>query len=173
MLRSLLDGLYRLSGYLAGFFLAAIGALIVAQIVGRFIGVAIDAIEVSGFCMAASTFFGLASAFKHGTHIRVNLLIRRFSGTPRKTAELWCTGIGALAAGYFSYQAIAMVWDTFSFGDMTKGLIIMALWIPQLAMATGAVILTLALADEFVLVLRGREPSYVSADPMNQVGEQL
>ncbi|PPR21574.1 MAG: hypothetical protein CFH40_01569 [Alphaproteobacteria bacterium MarineAlpha10_Bin3] len=173
MLRSLLDGLYRLSGYLAGFFLAAIGALIVAQIVGRFIGVAIDAIEVSGFCMAASTFFGLASAFKHGTHIRVNLLIRRFSGTPRKTAELWCTGIGALAAGYFSYQAIAMVWDTFSFGDMTKGLIIMALWIPQLAMATGAVILTLALADEFVSVLRGREPSYVSADPMNQVGEQL
>ena len=173
MLRSLLDGLYRLSGYLAGFFLAAIGALIVAQIVGRFIGVAIDALEVSGFCMAASTFFGLASAFKHGTHIRVNLLIRRFSGTPRKTAELWCTGIGALAAGYFSYQAIAMVWDTFSFGDMTKGLIIMALWIPQLAMATGAVILTLALADEFVSVLRGREPSYVSADPMNQVGEQL
>lgn len=173
MLRSLLDGLYRLSGYLAGFFLAAIGVLIVAQIVGRFIGVAIDAVEVSGFCMAASTFFGLASAFKHGTHIRVTLLIRCFSGTPRKIAELWCTGIGALAAGYFSYQAIAMVWDTFSFGDMTKGLIIITLWIPQTAMASGAVILTLALADEFVLVLRGREPSYESADPMNQLGEQL
>ena len=173
MLRSLLDGLYRLSGYLAGFFLAAIAALIVAQIVGRFVGVAIDAVEVSGFCMAASTFFGLASAFKHGSHIRVNLLIRRFSGSARKAAELWCTGIGALAAGYFSYQAISMVWDTFSFGDMTKGLIIMALWIPQMAMAAGAVILTLALADEFVSVLRGRQASYAAADSLDQVGEQL
>jgi len=173
MLRSLLDGLYRLSGYLAGFFLAAIGALIVAQIVGRFIGVAIDAIEVSGFCMAAATFLGLASALKHGAHIRVNLLIRCFTGTARKASELWCTGVGTLAAGYFSFQAISMVWDTFSFGDMTKGLIIMELWIPQTAMAAGAVILTLALADEFVSVLRGREPSYESADPRNQIGEQL
>jgi len=173
MARSILDGLFRLSGYLAGFFLAAIGVLIVAQIVGRFIGVAIDAIEVSGFCMAAATFFGLASAFKHGTHIRVNLLIRRFDGTAKKVSELWCTGIGALAAGYFSYQAIAMVWDTYSFGDMTKGLIIMELWIPQLAMASGAVILTLALADEFVLVLRGRDPSYENQDPLDQIGEQL
>ena len=173
MLRSLLDGLYRVSGYLAGFFLAAIAALIVAQIVGRFIGVAIDAVEVSGFCMAASTFFGLASTLKHGTHIRVNLLIRRFFGTAKKAAELWCTGFGALAAGYFSYQAVSMVWDTFSFGDMTKGLIIIELWIPQMAMAAGAVILTLALADEFLSVLWGREPSYENADPQNQVGEQL
>lgn len=173
MVRTFLDGLYRLSGYLAGFFLAAIGVLIVAQIVGRFIGIAIDAVEVSGFCMAAATFLGLASAFKHGTHIRVNLLIRRFSGQAKRAAELWCTGIGALAAGYFTYQAIFMVWDTFSFGDMTKGLIIMALWIPQLAMAAGAAILTVALADEFVLVLRGHEPSYEAGDPMNQAGEQL
>jgi TRAP-type C4-dicarboxylate transport system permease small subunit len=173
MLRSILDGLYRLSGYLAGFFLAAIAALIVAQIVGRFIGVAIDAVEVSGFCMAASTFLGLASALKHGTHIRVNLLIRRFSGTTKKAAELWCTGVGALAIGYFSYQAILMTWDTFRFGDMTKGLIIMDLWIPQTAMATGAVILTLALADEFVQVLRGREPAYVIADPLAQAADQL
>ena len=173
MLRTSLDWMYRLSGYLAGFFLAAIAALIVAQIVGRFAAVAIDAVEVSGFCMAASTFFGLASALRHGSHIRVNLLIRRFSGSASKAAELWCAGVGALAIGYFSFQAISMVWDTYSFGDMTKGLIIMELWIPQTAMAAGAVILTVALADEFVQVLRGRLPSYQRADPLDQVGEQL
>ncbi len=173
MLRALLDWLYRLSGYLAGFFLAAIAALIVAQIVGRFVGVAVDAVEVSGFCMAASTFLGLASALRHGSHIRVNLLIRRLSGSASKAAELWCAGVGALGIGYFSVQAIFMAWDTFRFGDMTKGLIIMELWIPQTAMAAGAAILTVALADEFVQILRGRVPIYERADSLDQVGEQL
>ena len=87
--------LFNVSGYVAAFFLAAIAGLIVAQIVGRFFAVAIDAIEVSGFCMAASTFFGLASTLRHGTHIRVNLLLRRLRGRGKRGAELWCTGAGS------------------------------------------------------------------------------
>ncbi len=173
MLRSMLDGLYRVSGYLAGFFLAAIAGLIVAQIVGRFIGVAIDAIEVSGFCMAASTFFGLAAAMKRGAHIRVNLLIRGLTGRAKQAVELWCTGVASIAMGYFAYQAVLMVWDTYNFSEMTKGLIIMELWIPQAAMAAGLLVLAIAMADEFIRVLRGAAPTYESEDPMGYMEDQL
>lgn len=173
MLRSALDTVFRVSGYIAAFFLAAIGVLIVAQIVGRFVAVAIDAIEVSGFCMAASTFFGLASTLKHGTHIRVNLLIRGLKGSMKRAVELWCTGSAAIAMGYFTYQAVLMVWDTYRFGEMTKGLIIIDLWIPQAAMAAGIFVLAVALADEFVQILKGSEASYDSADPLAHLDEHL
>jgi len=166
MLRASLDWLYRVSGYLAAFFLAAIAVLIVAQIVGRFVAVAVDAIEISGFCMAAPTFFGLAASLKHGTHIRVNLLLRGLEGLPRRLIELWCTGGAAVAMGYFTMQAVMMVWDTYRFGEKTKGLVIIDLWIPQAAMAAGVAVLTIALADEFVRVLAGRTPAYDTGDPV-------
>lgn len=173
MLRSALDMLYRVSGKVAAFFLAAIGVLIVAQIVGRFAAVAIDAIEVSGFCMAASTFFGLASTLKQGTHIRVNLLIRGLKGPMKRIVELWCTGTATIAMAYFTYQAVLMVWDTYSFVEMTKGLIIIELWIPQSAMAAGVLVLTIALADEFVRIASGSEPAYESEDPLAHIDEYL
>ena len=171
--RRWLDRLFNVSGYVAAFFLAAIAGLIVAQIVGRFVAVAIDAIEVSGFCMAASTFFGLAATLRRGVHIRVNLLLRGLRGRGKRAVELWCTGAGAIAMSYFATQAVLMVYDTFRFGEVTKGLIIMDLWIPQAAMAAGVAVLAVALADEFVAALRGAEPSYVSADPMSHLEEQM
>jgi TRAP-type C4-dicarboxylate transport system permease small subunit len=160
MLRASLDTLYRVSGFIAAISLAAIAVLIIAQIIGRFLAIAIDAIEVSGFCMAASTFFGLAAALKHGSHIRVNLVIRGLKGMAKRVVELWCTGIAAIAMGYFTYQAVLMVWDTYRFGEKTKGLIIIELWIPQSAMAAGILVLAIALADEFVRVLKGEKPAY-------------
>ena len=170
--RRWLDGLFNISGYVAAFFLAAIAGLIVAQIVGRFFAVAIDAIEVSGFCMAASTFFGLAATLRSGTHIRVNLLLRRLRGGGKRAVELWCTGAGAIAMSYAATQTVLMVYDTFRFGEKTKGLIIMDLWIPQAAMAAGIAVLAVALADELRAALRGAEPSYESADPMSYAEEQ-
>jgi TRAP-type C4-dicarboxylate transport system permease small subunit len=171
--RQWLDRLFNVSGYVAAFFLAAIAGLIVAQIVGRFVAVAIDAIEVSGFCMAASTFFGLAATLRRGTHIRVNLLLRGLRGRSKRAFELWCTGAGAIAMSYFATQAVLMVYDTFRFGEVTKGLIIMDLWIPQAAMAAGVAVLAVALADEFMAALRGAELSYESADPMSHLEEQM
>ena len=170
--RRFLDGLFNISGYVASIFLAAIAGLIVAQIVGRFVAVAIDAIEVSGFCMAASAFFGLAATLKGGVHIRVNLLIRGLRGWGKRATELWCTGAGAVAMSYFTTQTVLMVYDTFRFGEKTKGLIIVDLWIPQAAMAAGIAVLAVALTDEFVGAVRGDEPSYDSASPMSYLEEQ-
>jgi len=71
-MRTFLDRLYLISGYLAALFLLAIGATIVLQIIGRFFGVAIDSTELSGFCLAASSFLGLAYALKGGPHVPVS-----------------------------------------------------------------------------------------------------
>lgn len=159
-MRAFLDTLYKASGYLAAFFLFAIGATILLQIGGRFFDVAIDSTELSGFFLAATSFLGLAYALKSGTHVRVNLLIRGLQGRARKAVELWCCGMGALATGYFSVNAVYFVYESFTFGDISPGLIAAPFWIPQSGMAVGAVILTIALIDEFVRIVKGAVPSY-------------
>ena len=61
-MRAALDRLYHASGVLAGFFLVCIGAMTLAQIGGRLLGVAARSFDdFAGFAMAASFFLGLLS----------------------------------------------------------------------------------------------------------------
>jgi TRAP-type C4-dicarboxylate transport system permease small subunit len=163
MIRTVLDKLYIWSGYLAGVFLAGIGVAIIAQVVGRFFRVSIDGTEIAGFCLAATSFFALAHTFKSGSHIRVNLLIRRFTGKSRRLVELWCCGISAVIVGYVAYHAILLSIQSYQFHDISPGLAAMPFWIPQAGMAAGLILLTVALVDELVSVAGNNEPSYEAA----------
>ena len=99
MLRSILDRVYLYSGHVAAFFLLAIGACILAQIIWRTLGRTLDATEASGFCMAASTFFGLAHTLRCGTHVRINLLTSRLSPRNQRSMEIGCCLLAVLVVG--------------------------------------------------------------------------
>lgn len=159
-MRRALDLLYLWSGYAAALFLVAIAATVVAQIVGRFFGVPIDSTESAGFSMAAATFLGLAHTFKQGAHIRVNLLIGLSKGWIRTGFELWAIGFTTAVMGYVTYWAGDLVYYSYAFHEISPGLLAIPFWIPRSAMALGALILTIALVDEFVRVLLGAVPSY-------------
>lgn len=163
MIRTVLDSLYTWSGYLAAFFLAAIGLAVIAQIAGRFIGVTIEGTELAGFCLAATSFFALAHTFKSGSHVRVNLLVRRFTGTTGRLVEMWCCGASAVIVGYAAWYAVLLTVQSYQFNDISPGLLAMPFWIPQAGMAAGLLLLTVALVDEMILVACGREPSYEAA----------
>jgi hypothetical protein len=51
--------------------------------------------------------------------------------------------------------------ESWVFNDIAQGMLPMPLWIPQLSFAVGSVLLWVALLDEWVLVWRGAEPTYV------------
>ena len=159
-MRRALDTLYLWSGYLAAVFLVAIAVTVVSQIVGRFFGVAVDSTESAGFSMAGATFLGLAHTFKQGGHVRVSLVLSLTHGRVRQGLELWAIGACAVGMAYFSYWAGDFVYYSFVFGEISPGLLAVPFWIPRLAMAVGAVILTIALIDEFVRVLAGAVPTY-------------
>lgn len=171
-MRKALDSLYQGSGYLSALFLVAIALTIIAQIVGRFAGVAIDSTESAGFCLAGSTFLGLAYTFREGAHIRVTIMTRLATGWLGKLMDLWAIGFCAVGMAYMTYTAFEMVYFSFTFNDISPGLLAIPFWIPQSAMAIGALILTIALIDEFVSVCSGALPSYVTNDkPLFSSGE--
>jgi TRAP-type C4-dicarboxylate transport system permease small subunit len=171
-MRRALDILYSSSGLLSAFFLMMIGVTILLQIAGRFLNFAFDATEVSGFCMAASTFFGLAYTLKAGAHIRVNLLVGKLSAPNRRRVEIWCCTLGAAAFAYVSVNAWLMAYDSFLFGDTSPGLMAVPFWIPQLGMALGASIMTVGLVDELVQTLGGRIPDFADAEAQ-AIGDEL
>ncbi|MGE0154252.1 MAG: TRAP transporter small permease [Reyranellaceae bacterium] len=117
--------------------------------------VARSADEFAGYCMAASAFLALAATFGRGEHIRVTLVLQRFSGGVRRALELWCLGVGALLTLYLAWFMIKNCYVSWQLGDMSTGLVPTPLWIPQLGLAVGSVIFLLAVVEKLVVVARG------------------
>ncbi len=160
-MRKALDAVYTGSGLLAGFFLVTVGALSLMQIFGRMLGfAAVTGDEFAGYCMAASSFLGLAWTLRANEHIRVTLLTAHLRGAGRRALELACLALAVALIGYFAYWAADMVWTSYRLNDVSQGLVPIKLWVPQLGMALGLVVLLVAFVDDFIVVARGQQPSY-------------
>lgn len=171
-MRSALNAIYRLSGLAAGFFLIAIAILTLMQIAGRLLESGAHSFdEFAGYCLAASSFLGLAWTLRAGEHIRMTLGIDRLRGGLRRGAELLCLATSAAIVGFFAWAALDMTWTSYTLGDLSQGLVPVKLWIPQAAMTLGLWILLLALVDDLVVTLRGREPSYTAADAVRSADD--
>lgn len=164
VMRHALDNLYSFSGLLAAFFLVMIGVTILLQIAGRFLHFAFDATEISGFCMAASTFLGLAYTLRANAHIRVTLMVGKLSAENKRRVEIWCCALGAAAFAYVSVNAWLMAYESFLFGDTSPGLMAVPFWIPQIGMSLGASIMTIGFVDELVQTISGRIPDFADAE---------
>lgn len=173
MLRSALDRLYLASGWIAASFLLAIFAVVLGQVLlnlidvllrwtlGKPVGLLIPSYaEFAGFFLGAASFFALAYTLKQGGHIRVTLVIQHLPAGLRRAIEIWCCGVGSAVSGYFTFWIARLTEESWRFGDVSYGLVPIPLWLPQLAMTLGALVLTVALLDELQRVARGKPPSY-------------
>jgi len=165
-LRKGLDGLYLVSGWLAGFFLISIFVIMLALSAGRPLGIDVPAgDDFASWAMAASAFLGLAHTFRSGEMIRVGLLIERLTGRTRQLFEVAALLIGSAAAVYFAWYAFDMNRTSWEFNDLAQGVIAMPLWIPQIGFSGGLIILAVAMVDELVHVLFGGLPRYEKPAP--------
>jgi TRAP-type C4-dicarboxylate transport system permease small subunit len=166
MIRRFLDGLYIGSGYLAGAFLVAIFLLMMALSIGREFGINVKSgDDLAAWCMASMAFLGLAHTFKSGEMVRVGLLTERLGGRTRWAAEMFALSVAAIFIGFFAWQAIAMTHVSWLIDDMSTGVLVIPLWIPQLGFSSGLAILFVAIMDELVHVLFGNKPRYEKAPP--------
>ena len=168
----MLDGLYRVSGWLAGSFLVAIFVLMMALSIGRQVGFNIPSgDDFVSWCMAAMAFLGLAHTFRSGEMIRVGLLIDKLPDKSRHTVEIVCLIVGIGFIGFFALYACQLIRDSWRFHEMSQGVISIPMWIPQIGYAAGLIILLIAFVDEFIHVLRGNLPRYEKPKP--QTAEEV
>ena len=156
-LRQALDALYLGCGMLAAACLVAMLGIILAQMVARWSGATFPgATSYAGYAMAAASFFAFAHALDRGAHIRVGILLNA-AGRHRRWLETWCFGVGAAAAWYLAFYAVRLVSWSWTLGDVSQGQDATPLWIPQVPMALGSVVLAVALSDHLVRIASGAE----------------
>ena len=157
-MRRFLDFLYDAAGCLAAFFMVGILLMVLASVVGRMAGFNLRGSDAyAGYCMAATSFLALAHTLKRGEHIRVSLFLERFGGRLRRPLEIWSHLAGAFFCAALAFFSVRLVWQSRTFNDISQGNDATPLWIPQIAMAVGAVVLFIAMLDDLVAVLRHRE----------------
>jgi TRAP-type C4-dicarboxylate transport system permease small subunit len=154
--RIALDRLYSAAGVLAALFLVGTLAMVMAGIAGRLLNFNVPGTDsYAGYCMAAAGFLALAHTLKRGEHIRVTLILEHLGPGAQRALELWALGVATLLAGLFAYYSVRLSWQSWDFHDISTGNDATPLWIPQLTMALGTVVLWIAFVDEFVLECRG------------------
>src|SRR4051812_6950502 len=164
-MRKSLNFLYDAAGYLAAFFMVGILLMVLASVLGRLAGFNLRGSDAyAGYCMAAASFLALAHTLKRGEHIRVTLLLDRFGGRLRRPLEIWCHLAGAFFCGALAWFSLRLVFQSHEFNDISQGNDATPLWIPQLGMALGAVVLLVAMLDDLVRVLRGKAVASHAAD---------
>lgn len=157
-MRRALDALYDAAGYLAAFFMVGVLAMVLASVLGRLAEFNLRGSDAyAGYCMAAASFLALAHTLKRGEHIRVSLLLERFHGRLRRPLEIWSHLAGAVFSGALAWYSVRLVWQSYDFHDVSQGNDATPMWIPQVAMALGAVVLVIAMVDDLVTVVRHGE----------------
>jgi TRAP-type C4-dicarboxylate transport system permease small subunit len=155
--RKLLDALYDGAAGLAALCMVGLLVMVLLSIVGRQLHFHLPGTDAyAGYLMAAAGFLALAHTLKKGEHIRVTILLSALHGRARRALEIWSLGAATLLASLSAWYACRLSWLSNQFHDISTGNDATPLWIPQVAMAVGSVILAIAFADEFVLELRGR-----------------
>ena len=166
-MRRALDTLYDSAAWLAALMMVGLLAMVLLSIVSRQLHFHVPGTDAyAGYLMAAAGFLALAHTLKRGEHIRVTLVINALRGRWRRALELWALAAANLLALLFAFYACRLAWQSHQFHDISTGTDATPLWIPQLAMAAGTVILAIALVDELVLEVRGRRVTAPSGEAL-------
>jgi TRAP-type C4-dicarboxylate transport system permease small subunit len=167
-MRRLLDFLYDASAWLAALAMVGILAMVLLSIVSRQVGFHVPGTDAyAGYAMAAAGILALAHTLKRNEHIRVTLLLGRLKGRGRKGLEMWALSAGVLLAGLFAFYSVRLAWVSRAINDISTSNDATPLWIPQVTMALGTVVLLIALLDEWVLELRGQRQAVDSAEALH------
>ncbi len=165
--RRLLDSLYDGAAYLAAACMVGLLVMILVGIVSRLLHMMVPGTDsYAGYLMAGAGFLALAHTLKHGEHIRVSLLMNALHGRPRKALEIWALLASTLIGGALAWYSIRLIWLSYVYHDVSTGNDATPLWIPQILMALGAVVLFIALSDELVLECLGKRKHVVPGEAL-------
>ena len=167
-MRRALDTLYDAAGYLAAFFMVGILLMVLASVVGRLADFNLRGSDAyAGYCMAAASFLALAHTLKRGEHIRVTLVLEHLGAKAHRALERFSLAAALLLAALFAYYSVRLAFQSWQFNDVSTGNDATPLWIPQLTMAAGTLVLMIAFADELFLEWTGQRANAKTDEPLH------
>ena len=167
-MRRILDTLYDSAAWLAALCMVGLLAMVLLGIVSRLMHFHVPGTDAyAGYLMAGAGFLALAHTLKRREHIRVTLLLSALKGRARRGLEIWALGAAVLLAMLSAWYSCRLSWQSHTFNAISTSNDATPLWIPQLVMAVGNVIMLIAFIDEFVLELRGQRTQHGSEESLH------
>jgi len=166
--RKTLDVVYDSAAYLAALCMVGLLAMVLLSILGRQFHFHLPGTDAyAGYLMAGSGFLALAHTLKRGEHIRVTLLLGALHGRARRSLEIWAFGAATSLALLSAWYSCRLSWQSYTFHDISTSTDATPLWIPQLTMAIGNVILAVAFLDEWILEIKAQRAQVVSEEALH------
>jgi TRAP-type C4-dicarboxylate transport system permease small subunit len=166
-MRKFLDALYDRAAALAALFMVGLLVMVLLSVLGRQFNFHVRGTDAyAGYLMAGAGFLSLAHTLKRGEHIRVTLLLSKLTGGAKRGVEIWSLGAASALAGLFAWYSVKLSVNSFQFNDMSTSNDATPLWIPQISMALGALILFIAFVDDLVMEVRGKRVQHTSDEPL-------
>ena len=155
-MRRALDGLFDCAAWGAAVLMVGTLVMVVLGMLDRYVSISFRGTDMyAGYCMAGAGFLALAHTLKKNEHIRVTLLLNALPAGPKRAMEIWSLCAAVFLSGLFCYYSIRLSYQSWDFNDISTGNDATPLWIPQIGMALGTLVLLIAFVDELVLELRG------------------
>jgi TRAP-type C4-dicarboxylate transport system permease small subunit len=160
------DALCALGATVAGLLMLGLFGLGFVEIILRgFFGISLSfVVEYSGYLLVLSLFLGSGWTLRQGGHIRVSLLSERLTASGQRVLDIICTLAGLLVAAFVAYAMLRFGLGTLAKGTVSYYASATPLAIPQLGMAAGPCLLTLAMSARLVRLLRGEAPDLGRAE---------
>lgn len=181
-MRKALNSLYQASTALAACCLVVIASLVVFQVLGRLfdgarkllgmepLGMQVPSLaEIAGFLLVGASFLALAGTFRNGDHIRVSILLQALPSALARFLNVWAIAVACALAGYFTWHAGWLAFDSYSYNETSYGIIPIPLVYPQIIMTLGLLVFSISLFDDLVQILAAGQPSFeavVKDDPI-------
>ncbi len=158
-----LDTLYDGTAALGAVAMVLLLVMVMLSVISRQVGFNIGGIDAyAGYMMAGAGFLAMAHTLKRGEHIRVTLLLGSLKGKGKHALEIWALFAASMLAILMAGYSCKLAWQSYTFHDISTSNDATPLWLPQISMALGAVVLAIAFLDELVLEIRGERVVPVS-----------
>ncbi|MCY1230695.1 Tripartite ATP-independent periplasmic transporter, DctQ component [compost metagenome] len=116
--------------------------------------------DIVAWLCAASAFLVLGQTFQHGGIVRVEMLLEAVGPRRRWVLEVASLTVCLAFAAYAAWALGTFAWQSWDIGDVSQGQIVIPLWIPQSFAVLGISGFLLAVADEWLRVVRRQKPRY-------------
>ena len=157
-MRKLLNGMYSAAEFLAAVCMVGVLLAVLTSILSRQLQFHVSGLDAyAGYFMASAGFLALASTLRHGEHIRVTLILNALAPAGKRRLDIAALAIGVAIALSLAVFSTKLVVDSFTFNDISTSNDATPLWIPQLGMSFGNILLLIAFIDLFVSRIRGHE----------------
>ena len=143
-----------LLGYVSGLGILLMGLMLCYEVICRYFfkSPTIWAQETAIYLFIWTMLAGSAYTLQKGKHVRIDLLIEHLSVRTQRILEMITSFVGMVFCAIVSWQAYEMIAASVGYDKVSATLLRVPMWIPQMALLLGFVLLTF----QFALIIADR-----------------